>query len=234
MTWTLPCGDLGELGQGQVGQLLSKAGFPAFPRQLEPSNPWLNTLVVAMTGGYEPFRQKYIVPPMQDPGHGAIDVMAFTARQFGPQIFTTFPEQAYQSFTGAYNTNPNVPTPAQLIAQQAGLKQRGVDPRQALAFRASKFKRQIQEGRTRIAFGILKKVPVSARPQVVAYMNGEIDIKEVPKKWRGLAREARRVRRNMIEGEEELEQFMRDAPPLDRLPEQSPELLRILRGEEPE
>lgn len=229
-TWTLPWGDLGEMGKGKLGQVFAKMGVP-FPRQLEPSNPFLQTVVAGLTGGKDPFTGKDIVPIYEDPGMALIQSFRYLGRQFLPTLFTpggfSF-EKLRKSFGGGFATRPDIPTPGMAVLSEVfGIKIRPLDPTQALGFKFRDLEKKQRQFMGDL-FRMMSGLPADVRFSVQEYAAGHGKLSAVPKVHRGTAKTLRRrvdnLRRDVKETQKKL-------PKPEEVPPQSEELLRALRGE---
>lgn len=147
LTWTLPWGDLGEVGKGQVGEVLGEMGIP-FPRQLEPSNPFLQTAVAFMSRGRDPFTGKNIFPAGATAGENVIRGLRYVGRQYGPAWTGTgfSGEKLRRSFSGDVQTDPHTPGPVTaVLSELGGIKIRSQDPRTSGEFKVFKLEREVDE-----------------------------------------------------------------------------------------
>lgn len=146
LTWIMPWGDLGEVGQGSLGKTLAKAGVP-YPRWLEPGNPWMSMFVAGLSGGREVFTGKPIVPENSSRTDHWLGIGSYLGRTFLPQAGPggySFQKLA-ASFGGDYVTDPNVPTPPVAAASElGGLRTRAFDPQHAYRIAAAKHKKRVQ------------------------------------------------------------------------------------------
>lgn len=135
LTYLLAWGDIGELGKGNVGRAFARYGFPVFPRQLEPSNPWLQLTAGFMAGGKNLFTGRDIVPEGSTRFEGLTEGLRMIMQQFGPAWipgvgFSGIKLQ--RSFSGEYAVDPHVPSPGMAVLSEVfGLKNRPIDPRTA-------------------------------------------------------------------------------------------------------
>jgi hypothetical protein len=160
LTWILPWGDFGEVGKGNLGKTFGKVGIP-FPRQLEPSNPWLMTLLGGMSH-MNVFTGKPIHRAEPDVVTAFQDGMKFMTEQWLPDLTPGVPGltkggRGYEKIKNAVLGNnvgdPNAPTLGSALAGGiAGLKARGTDP-----MTGAKFQMFALERRMRDAEGELRK-----------------------------------------------------------------------------
>ena len=135
-TFFLPWGDAGEMGKGDFAK---GTGLGWFPRQLEPSNPWFQLGVAAVTGKNS-FTGREIIPAGAVGAEAMTSWAKFLVEAWGP-AWTPGAGWAAQnlkkSFSGDYASDPNVKSKGTAIASELmGLRTRPVDPESSLRFRA--------------------------------------------------------------------------------------------------
>jgi hypothetical protein len=140
-TYILPWGDIGETGKGNVGRAFAEVGVPVldkFPRQLEPSNPYMQVGVAALSGGYNVFLQRPIIDPGMDIADRLFAYPRFIAQSFGPSLFPGVgysAEALRKSFEGDLG-DPSIPRPFMAaLGHLGGLKTRATDPRTGASFK---------------------------------------------------------------------------------------------------
>jgi len=127
MTWTLPWGDLGEMG---VGPIARNMGLPMYPRQLEPANPWFQTFGAFM--GRDLFMGKDLVTRegAKPPEYWSA-IAQFTLRTWLPPLTPGVGHSANKLWRAATNQVNERDTPSLLIAglsELPGIKIRSHDP----------------------------------------------------------------------------------------------------------
>lgn len=140
-TWYFPWGDLGEFGQGTLGRNLARAGL-AFPRWLEPGNPWLHAMVASLTGR-DAFTGRDIISPGAGVQEATADLTRYFVRLWGPPLINSEGRswqklhRAYaQERLGAETSDPFTPSLSMAIASEVfGLKVRAFDPELAWQYR---------------------------------------------------------------------------------------------------
>jgi hypothetical protein len=230
-TWTMPWGDLGELGKGKVGEGLASMGI-LFPRQLEPSHPILQLTAAALTGGHDPFTGKAVIPPGNEGWRGAIDAAGYVMRQFGPQLFTPtgFSQQKIaRSLRGDYESDIYTPTlPNAFLSEILGIKIRPLEVTQAMGSKGREFKKRYNElyGRIRTE---MRNLPAKFREPVGSYLRGEIPISGVPHGGKGTARLVERLRNNI---NRDADKFREGQPRPEVVPAPTEAFKRVMRGGE--
>jgi hypothetical protein len=141
LTWILPWGDLGEVGKGNIGKFLSQAGIP-FPRQLEPSNPWLQAIVGGLTGRDAFTGREIVSPSRRTPVDALADTGRWLMRNFSPSL-TPFAGFSFEKMraAGVFGGGPKVATRSDvpsiltaIFSELLGLKTRPLDPRTGAKF----------------------------------------------------------------------------------------------------
>jgi hypothetical protein len=150
LTYLLPWGDLGEIGKGQIGGNLAAAGFPYFPRQLEPSNPALQLTVAGLTGK-DTFTGRNIIEPGSSNIEALTDIGRFVTRSYLPTLTPGIgfsAEKIRKSAFGEHVSDPSVPTPVPaFVSEIAGLRTRGFDSRTMINYSIKKDERELKEVR---------------------------------------------------------------------------------------
>lgn len=152
LTWILPWGDIGEFGTGNVGRFFAKAGVP-FPRQLEPSNPWLMTIGGAMTRK-DIFTGKPIIKDLSTPAEALQQATSWLARIWMPPLFPGgfSARKVAQSLRGETGASGEIPGPAIVAASElAGLRTRSLDVEKARVFRGRQLREYIRQGKSEIS-----------------------------------------------------------------------------------
>ena len=134
MTWYLPWGDMGEIGKGTIGKNLAKIGIP-FPNALEPSNPWLNTIVAAKTNR-DPFTGHEIIPPGMDRMDGIRLGLKWFGNQWAPGFVSRQIPQLQDALSGNIaSKNPNQPGVGGSIGKMVAFQANPFDPRTSIEFK---------------------------------------------------------------------------------------------------
>jgi len=185
LTWTLPWGDMGEIGKGNLGKALANAGIP-YPRQLEPSNPWSQIVVAALSGGHEPFLGRKVVPEHHDAGEGIMDWAKFIGRSYSPALTPGLgysAEKLQKSFSGDTSSRTDIPTPGTAIASEIfGIKTRPLDPRQGADFKMMRLDNRARELESTIA-------RMGSKGQLDEADKAERELKKVEEQIRKLAKD---------------------------------------------
>jgi hypothetical protein len=151
LTWLLPWGDVGEVGKGNIGEALGQMKVP-FPRQIEPSNPWLQLMVAAMSKGKDAFTGRNVFPPGSSAGENIFIGGKYVVRQFGPALLGFTGEKLVRSFSGDVEARPDIPTkPVALASGLGGLRTRPLDPRQGAEFQKRDIEKEINAIKGEIA-----------------------------------------------------------------------------------
>jgi hypothetical protein len=167
-TFFLPWGDAGEMGKGEIG----KKTFPFLPRQIEPSNPYFQLGVAAVTGK-DLFTGKDIIPA------GAMGMEAtsawakFMMQSWGPSLApgAGWGAQSIQkSFSGDFASDPNVKSRGTAVAADLiGARARPVDPASAYPFKYFEMKKQLDSAKSEILSTIRSLPPdTELTPEVIA------------------------------------------------------------------
>lgn len=143
-TFFLPWGDAGEMGKGDFAKSI---GADWFPRQLEPSNPWFQLGVAAMTGK-DSFTGRDIVPAGSVGMEHLMAQAQFLMRAWGPSLLNPAgysAEALSKSFSGRFAEDPNVKSRGTAVASEImGARTRPVDPRTAYRFKYFELKRDLE------------------------------------------------------------------------------------------
>jgi hypothetical protein len=152
LTWILPWGDIAEFGKGTLGRNLAEMGVP-FPRQLEPANPWLLTMVGGLTGK-DAFTGREIVKDNSTAPEAMQQSLKWFSRMWMPPLFPGGfgAEKVARSLKGDPGAAGEVPgIPVVAASEIGGIRTRTLDVERARTFRSLELKEFIRTGRAEIA-----------------------------------------------------------------------------------
>jgi hypothetical protein len=178
-TYFLNWGDAGQMGTGQVG---TASHIPFLPSVLEPSNPFFQLGVAAVTGK-DSFSGKDIIPAESLGPERMAYWGQFLMRAMGPSLA---PGAGYgamslqKSLSGDYSQDSNVKTPVAAIAAEIfGARTRPVDPATSVRFKALDLLKDLNSIKSELyrALPDLQKTEHLNPSQVAAYLKVHPDTK---------------------------------------------------------